>query len=142
MAKLRNLKLSKIAFQVDFSAKHVQRFSFRLLVAPKLKKQGGRMRIMPNPPGTLLSFWVKVSIKDSISWFFKCDQNPFLLGCFYVYWCIFVNFCGHTYNSNLQNLLKWISNNLSYKAIMMRYFFLTFSHDYFWWTLLDAMAPT
>ena len=30
-----------MAFQVDFSAKNVPRFSFELLVAPKLKKQGG-----------------------------------------------------------------------------------------------------
>ena len=37
--KLRNLKLFKMFFQVDFSAKNVQRFSFELLVAPKLKKR-------------------------------------------------------------------------------------------------------
>ena len=37
--KIKNLELSKMAFQVVFSAKSVQRFSFGLLVAPKLKNQ-------------------------------------------------------------------------------------------------------
>ena len=39
--KLRDLEMFKMAFQVVFSAKNVPRFSFGLLVAPKLKKQGG-----------------------------------------------------------------------------------------------------
>ena len=41
VAKLRNLKLSKMAFQVVFSAKNVPRFSFGLLVTQKLKNQVG-----------------------------------------------------------------------------------------------------
>ena len=41
VAKLRNLELSKMVFQVVFSAKNVQRLSFELLVALKLKYQGG-----------------------------------------------------------------------------------------------------
>ena len=45
---LRDLKMFKMAFQVVFSAKYVPRFSFGLLVAPKLKKRAGA--IMP-PPG-------------------------------------------------------------------------------------------
>ena len=40
-AKIRNLKSSKMAFQVDFSAKKVTRFNFGLLVAPKKKKHEG-----------------------------------------------------------------------------------------------------
>ena len=36
--KLRDLKMFKMAFQVVFSAENVPRFSFGLLVAPKLKK--------------------------------------------------------------------------------------------------------
>ena len=39
--KLRDLKMFKMAFQVVFSAKNVPRFSFGLLVAPKLKNEGG-----------------------------------------------------------------------------------------------------
>ena len=39
-AKLRNQKLSKMTFQVEFRAKNVPRLSFWLLVEPKLK-QGG-----------------------------------------------------------------------------------------------------
>ena len=53
MTKLRNLKLSKIAFQVDFSAKNVPRFSFVLLAAPKPKKQGGAIMA---PPRVTTSF--------------------------------------------------------------------------------------
>ena len=41
MAKLRNLKLFKMTFEVIFSAKNESRFSFGLLVAPKLKNEGG-----------------------------------------------------------------------------------------------------
>ena len=41
VTKLRDLKMFNMAFQVVFSAKNVPRFSFGLLVAPKLKKQGG-----------------------------------------------------------------------------------------------------
>ena len=36
-AKLRNLKLSKMTFQVIFMDKNVPDFSFELLIAPKLK---------------------------------------------------------------------------------------------------------
>ena len=39
--KIRDLKMLKMASQLDFSAKNVPRFSFGLLVAPKPKKQGG-----------------------------------------------------------------------------------------------------
>ena len=39
--KLRDLKMFKMTFQVVFSTKNVPRFSFGLLVAPKLKKLGG-----------------------------------------------------------------------------------------------------
>ena len=46
--KLRDLKMFKMAFQVVFSAKNVPRFSFGLLVAPKLKKRGGAIMA---PPG-------------------------------------------------------------------------------------------
>ena len=52
-AKLRNLKLSKIAFQVVFSAKNVPRFSFGLLLAPKLKNQVGAIMA---PLGSVTSF--------------------------------------------------------------------------------------
>ena len=37
----------KMAFQVVFSAKNVSWFSFGLLVAPKLKKQGGAIMVLP-----------------------------------------------------------------------------------------------
>ena len=47
MTGIRNLKLSKMASQVDFSTKNVPRFSFGLSVAPKLKKQEGPFL----PPG-------------------------------------------------------------------------------------------
>jgi len=47
-AKLRELKLSKMTFQVVFIAKNVPRFSFGLLVASKPKKQGGAIMA---PPG-------------------------------------------------------------------------------------------
>ena len=46
-AKVMNLKLSKMAFQDAFSAKNVQSFSFGLLVALKLKKQGGAIMASP-----------------------------------------------------------------------------------------------
>ena len=39
-AKLRNLKLFKMAFQVMFNGKNVKRFGFGLLIAKKMKKQG------------------------------------------------------------------------------------------------------
>ena len=48
MTKLRDLKMFNMAFQVVFSAKNVPRFSFGLLVAPKLKKRGGAIMA---PPG-------------------------------------------------------------------------------------------
>ena len=51
--KLRDPKMFNMAFQVVFSAKNVPRFSFGLLVAPKLKKRGGA--IMP-PPRAITSF--------------------------------------------------------------------------------------
>ena len=41
VTKLRDLKMFKMAIQVVFSAKNVPRFSFGLLVAPKLKNKGG-----------------------------------------------------------------------------------------------------
>ena len=49
--KLRDLKMFNMAFQVVFSAKNVPRFSFGLLVAPKLKKRGAIMP--PTPPGQI-----------------------------------------------------------------------------------------
>ena len=53
VAKLRNLKLSKMAFQVVFSAKNVPRFSFGLLVALKLKNQ---VRAIMAPSRSITSF--------------------------------------------------------------------------------------
>ena len=53
--KLRDLKMFKMAFQVVFSAKNVPRFSFRLLVAPKPKKQGWGHN-GPPPPRVTTSF--------------------------------------------------------------------------------------
>ena len=41
MTKIRDLKMFKMAILVIFSAKNVPRFSFGLLVAPKLKNKGG-----------------------------------------------------------------------------------------------------
>ena len=52
-AKVRNLRLFKMAFQVVFSAKNVQRFSFGLSFAPKLKKEGGAIMA---PPRVTTSF--------------------------------------------------------------------------------------
>ena len=40
-SKLRDPKLSKLAFQVVFSAQNVPLFSFWFLLAPKLKNKGG-----------------------------------------------------------------------------------------------------
>ena len=53
--KLRIIKLFKMFFQVDFSTKNVQRFSFELLVALKLKKRG--VVIMASP-------WVSTSFQS------------------------------------------------------------------------------
>ena len=39
VTKLRDLKMINMAFQVVFSAKNVPRFSFGILVAPKLKNK-------------------------------------------------------------------------------------------------------
>ena len=47
VTKLRDLKMFKMAFQVVFSAKNVPRFSFGLLVAPKLKNREGRHNAPP-----------------------------------------------------------------------------------------------
>ena len=54
VAKLRKLKFFEMAFQVVFSAKNVPRFSFGLLVAPKMKKRG--RAIMAPSPRALTSF--------------------------------------------------------------------------------------
>ena len=53
VTKLRDLKMFNMAFQVVFSAKNVPRFSFGLLVAPKLKKRGGAIMA---PPRAITSF--------------------------------------------------------------------------------------
>ena len=47
--KLRDLKMFNMAFQVVFSAKNVPRFSFGLLVVPKLLKRGGAIMVPPGP---------------------------------------------------------------------------------------------
>ena len=54
VAKPRNLEMFKMAFQVVFIAKNVQRFSFEPLVAKKLKKQWGAIM----PPQVTTSFQI------------------------------------------------------------------------------------
>ena len=53
VAKLRDLKMFNMAFQVVFSAKNVPRFSFGILVAPKPKKTRGAIMA---PPWVTMSF--------------------------------------------------------------------------------------
>ena len=70
--KLRDLKMFKMAFQVVFSAKNVPRFSFGLLVAPKLKKQGGAIMASPR---AITSFQRPGQIGLSLS-IFKVFKTP------------------------------------------------------------------
>ena len=57
VTKLRDLKMFNMAFQVVFSAKNVPRLSFGLLIAPKLKKQGGTIMAPSHSEESLFLNW-------------------------------------------------------------------------------------